>query len=418
MTVKSSPVEVLPVDAEELVTRGSALHDRLLHRKQASWQGVRRRIALRRRQAAFAAGTLALASLLVAALVTADWRPERRTSPSARMSDGPQWREIDLPGTGRLSLAPGSRARLPVPEPSPEDSYRATLDRGQLCAQVNHRDPVRQGPFVVEAPGLRVSVVGTRFCVFAPQGSAWVAVQEGRVRVEGENGEPVELAAGESLHADDARLLWTASGSRSIPGLDSPAPSLAPTPQHVRRSPEAERSGGLGTLTEAAALRQVVNLRDNPVAAKGAMQVYRNLFPKGALAHEADVLELQIDLTAGDEAAALALLGKMEIDEKTTPDKRRELEVIHGELLARSGRCSAALELFRSAIDEPNPPDVMERAMFGEGSCLLTMGLWTESRKALTGYLDRFPKGRFRGQALADLKRARLGSSGQTSEGE
>src|SRR5262249_28658679 len=56
------------------------------------------------------------------------------------MSDG--WREIDLQDVGILFASPDASFRLPEPHPAPTSEYAVSLDKGELCAQVAHRDPV------------------------------------------------------------------------------------------------------------------------------------------------------------------------------------------------------------------------------------------------------------------------------------
>jgi hypothetical protein len=116
------------------------------------------------------------------------------------------------------------------------------------------------------------------------------------------------------------------------------------------------------------------------------------------------VLELQLDLADGNQADALSLLDRMELDERTPLAKRRELQVVHAELLARSARCGPALELFRRETSQTDRPELEERAMFGEASCLQSLGQYGESRAAFRRYLERFPNGSFRSQAQAGLR--------------
>lgn len=59
--------------------------------------------------------------------------------------------------------------------------------------------PDAQRPFEVQAQGVRVTVVGTRFEVALEPDGVRVSVEEGRVRVEDPHGAPLELQAGEQV---------------------------------------------------------------------------------------------------------------------------------------------------------------------------------------------------------------------------
>lgn len=75
----------------------------------------------------------------------------------------------------------GNNARL-VLSGSGEDSVRIKLERGEATFHVQHRRPSES--FVVEVGDCKVHVVGTVFTVGVDSLRPWVAVQEGRIRLE------------------------------------------------------------------------------------------------------------------------------------------------------------------------------------------------------------------------------------------
>lgn len=121
-----------------------------------------------------------------------------------------------------LATVIGQRLAFKLPDGSIVDLDAATraqirLDRqhrevrlldGQAMFTVS-RDPAR--PFEVWAGATRVTVVGTRFSVRHTRagiaaGQTVIAVESGRVRVQPEAGESVELSAGQGLSVDEAGL--------------------------------------------------------------------------------------------------------------------------------------------------------------------------------------------------------------------
>lgn len=133
-------------------------------------------------------------------------------------------------------MAEGSRLQLDSATRLQARLYRdrreVRLDDGQAMFAV-HSDPSR--PFHVLAGGLRITVVGTRFSVRhtasgMDAGRTIVAVQEGRVHVQRQAGEPsatgkapmVELAAGQMLEG-------SADGDAGL-GTVSPIDPLAVAP--------------------------------------------------------------------------------------------------------------------------------------------------------------------------------------------
>jgi transmembrane sensor len=108
-------------------------------------------------------------------------------------------REIMLADGSRLSLGPrtGLDVRLGA------DRRRANLLDGEVFFEVSAD---RDRPFVVDAAGVEVAVVGTAFDVRVSRSAVAVAVRSGLVdvRSEGKGSPPVRLSAGDRIVVDRA----------------------------------------------------------------------------------------------------------------------------------------------------------------------------------------------------------------------
>ena len=324
--------------AERIALLGSELTERQGWRKAASWQIVSGRISRARTQRVVVGWGLALASCAGVALLVGTRSGHRtvgleRSATAAASAGAEGWREIDLGTVGRLSLAPGARVRLPTPEPSPGETYRVTLDEGQICAQVNHRDLAQVGPFLVEAQGLRVTVVGTRFCVYAGKEPSWVSVDEGRVRVDARGSATVAVSAGEIVRADDPRLQIPEA---PVPAVASPesASVSASAVEATQVSPGPARryvATAMPTSPEDLAAEnalyetglQLGKARD--VAGSLAVwEQYHQKFPHGVFAAEVDVRRLR-GLT--DQKQYVQALAAAEEFEQSHPGDWHDAEV-------------------------------------------------------------------------------------------
>ena len=143
---------------------------------------------------------------------------------------------LRLPDASRVRLSAGSEVELSRAEAR---DVHLTVKQGRLSVQASHAE--RRG-FLVEAAGLRVSVVGTVFTVERTEHGAAVAVAEGMVRVEVE-GQPARLVgAGERVELNaGARTLQQQPVSepdqRAFEELSAPVPEAVPT---AAVAPEAE----------------------------------------------------------------------------------------------------------------------------------------------------------------------------------
>ena len=143
---------------------------------------------------------------------------------------------LRLPDASRVRLSEGSDVELGRAEAR---EVHLTVRQGRLSVQASHVE--RQG-FLVEAAGLRVTVVGTVFTVERTEHGAAVAVAEGRVRVEVE-GQPTRLVgAGErvELNAREQTLKHapvSEPDQRAFAALSVPPPlaqgDTAPTAEAV-----------------------------------------------------------------------------------------------------------------------------------------------------------------------------------------
>ncbi|NMO14933.1 VgrG protein [Pyxidicoccus fallax] len=143
---------------------------------------------------------------------------------------------LRLPDASRVRLSSGSEVELSKAEAR---DVHLTVRQGRLSVQASHAE--RRG-FLVEAAGLRVSVVGTVFTVERTEHGAAVAVAEGRVRVEVDGqpallvsaGERVELNANEKtlkhqpVSVPDQRAFEELNESGPLPG--EVVPTAATTP--------------------------------------------------------------------------------------------------------------------------------------------------------------------------------------------
>jgi hypothetical protein len=322
------------------------------------------------------------------------WRAHESARPIApsTLTSADGWKEIELKGVGRLSLAPGGRIRLPEPPPGTSDTFAVTLDRGQLCAQIEHRDQVRQGPFIVEAPGLRVTVVGTRFCVFADRDHpSWVFVEQGRVRVDAGGKENVSLGAGECLRADDPWLL---------PPVPIPAPpgglAVAEGQTTIAHHQAGAHLAPGRDLADQNLLYQNGVLAERTLGPSGALELwerYRQRYPDGVFTAEVDLRRVRALSEVNRAEAALA--AAEEFNEHHPQDWRgNEVELIRADLLrAKFNRPADALAIYRRILGAEGKTAWHERATYGAYRSLLALSKTSEARDEARQYLTRFPNG-------------------------
>lgn len=145
----------------------------------------------RRRWPIWAAAALAAS---VAALVIA---PQLTAPAPVTYSTSAHVRTIALDDGSRIELAPRSRLTM-----SGRDQARIALEGGAYFDIVH--DPSRE--LAVDAGGVRISDIGTRFDVLSAAQGVRVAVEEGTVSVSGKDlAAPIVLPAGRAVRFDFAQ---------------------------------------------------------------------------------------------------------------------------------------------------------------------------------------------------------------------
>ena len=162
---------------------------------------------------------------------------ERALAPGMKLQSGTAVRTparssamLRLPDESRVRLSAGSEVELSRAE---SRDVHLTVKQGRLSVEASHAE--RHG-FLVEAAGMRVSVVGTVFTVERTKDGAAVAVAEGQVRVEAD-GQPARLvSAGERLELHSQKHTLSPR-KMSKPDLRAFAELRAPTvPEPTRPS--------------------------------------------------------------------------------------------------------------------------------------------------------------------------------------
>jgi hypothetical protein len=405
--------------AEEVLSQPLELSERPASVRADTWHRLRRsalepqvrRSPMRWRWIGAAGALAGLVAVVFA--IEGGLRPNGAPSaPVVARHDWPDgWIEVDLGVVGRLFVAPEASFRLPEPTPLPESEYVVDLDRGVLCAEVSHRDPALQGPFIVQSAALRATAVGTRFCVLAgvSPDDSWVMVEEGRVRVE-RMGEPTMLAGIGSL----------VRGRDHPRALDPPQPARAERPSAARvaseclssRSKVAEenclwRRAGRADLGAQNALYLLGALardedHDGP-AALSIWQTYLQRFPRGALVAETRwaMFDELVDERRYPEAIRMS---EDFLREAPTYFRLGELETRRGDLLAGTlDRPSDAEQAYRHALAIESRPFLREKALFSLGSCQEKLGEAAEARATWELYLREFPQGIHAGEVESRL---------------
>lgn len=121
---------------------------------------------------------------------------------------------------------------------------------------------------------------------------------------------------------------------------------------------------------ELALFERATKLQQRPQDAElaiAALREYRRRFPAGVLRNEADLALARALLASGRPEEALAVLD----DIPTQPGLRgRELGALRGELRARAGRCTEAIEDFDAVMAAGTGDAVETRASAGRAQCV------------------------------------------------
>jgi hypothetical protein len=156
---------------------------------------------------------------------------ERVLEPGAELKAGASVRTrakanalLQLPDESRVRLSPNSEVTLASTD---AEDVRLTVKRGRLAVRASHA--ARKG-FVIEAAGVRASVVGTIFSVERTARGAVVAVLEGKVQVESKGQLPRLVSAGQRVEVIAGKR--TPSAKALSPQDRQAFQELGPAPVH------------------------------------------------------------------------------------------------------------------------------------------------------------------------------------------
>ncbi len=259
--------------------------------------------------------------LQVGAPLAAEVRPTE-----ARFHDGSQ-----------VLVAQGGTVELLSETPS---EMRVGLSTGSATFEVAKR-PTRH--FIVQADGVEVRVVGTRFTVRHDEDEVNVAVERGIVEVVSA-GAHVRLTAGmswsshpiaaaaPSLPAPVAPSAVAAVDEPLAPAIEAPAPREAVAPAHreraYRREAKLHASASSGASSSGGGTGPVTLARDNTESAAHLFETALTARRDGRFADAALALERILRDHADDSRAALAAfeLGRLRMD--SLPDLRGATEAL------------------------------------------------------------------------------------------
>ena len=142
--------------------------------------------------------------------------------------------------------------------------------------------------------------------------------------------------------------------------------------------------------------------RRDPQQALRALDAYDRRFPAGALAPEAAAARIDALLALGRRGQALERLEALPL---ARLPRGAELRVLRGELRAGRGRLDEAVDDFTAVLSKGDAPAaVIERALYGRGSCRSRLGDTAGARADLREVLRRFPDGAHAGTAERALR--------------
>jgi ferric-dicitrate binding protein FerR (iron transport regulator) len=161
----------------------------------------------------------------------------------------------------------------------------------------------------------------------------------------------------------------------------------------------ALRGGAAGENAEYELGRLLRDGLHQPHEALLAWRSYRVDHPHGMLRVEADISVIETLVSLGDKEGALSESSEFI---KRYPDSERRMEMarLTGDLLRERGDCGAAIDAYNLALGSGRSRrDVADSVSFHRSTCVLR-GNRSEGAAAVRAYLQTFPAGRFRGEAL------------------
>jgi tetratricopeptide (TPR) repeat protein len=187
-------------------------------------------------------------------------------------------------------------------------------------------------------------------------------------------------------------------------------PEEAPAPAPVRAQAHAPRARAAVTrpVAEAPAVQErespivaesrlladaltALRQRRDPQQALRSLDAYERRFPEGALALEAAAARIDALLALGRRGQALDGLEALPL---ARVPRGAELRVLRGELRAGRGRLDEAADDFTAVLSAGDAPAaVIERALYGRGSCRSRLGDAGGARGDLREVVRRFPNG-------------------------
>lgn len=183
-----------------------------------------------------------------------------------------------------------------------------------------------------------------------------------------------------------------------VPAAQAAAPAPA-TPAAAATKPVAVPASRT-VLSDQALFGQAMRklrMESNPAAALSALQEHAQLYPRSSLAGERNALEVEALLALHRDRDALARLDTMALDELPRSGERF---VVRGELRAAARRWQEASADFDHALTRvTGSPTWHERALWGRGAARLRCGDRDGGMADLDRYLDKYPTGRFAGEA-------------------
>lgn len=173
----------------------------------------------------------------------------------------------------------------------------------------------------------------------------------------------------------------------SAPIMPAPTRALTPVPKPALPAPAVPPSP---MLEEAHALDRVLALlrrEHNARAALVELDSYFVRFPRGVLNREAHLAQVDAFLLLQRSDEALTVLEGLSFDGGR---RSTELQVIRAELRARSS-CARAEQDFSAALAHSPDARLLERILYGRGSCRITSGDREGATNDLGRYVERFP---------------------------
>jgi TolA-binding protein len=173
---------------------------------------------------------------------------------------------------------------------------------------------------------------------------------------------------------------------RTEEGAASRVPWSAPSQKFTAPVPSSAHSQEVHALDRAIALLR----RDHDAAAALAeLDAYLDRFPHGLLHREARLARLDALLMLQRTDEALAALETLPLD---SGRRSTELQVVRAELRARTD-CSRAEQDFDVALTHSPNAALLERILYGRGSCRAKSGKAPGAADDLGRYLEHFPNG-------------------------